>query len=572
MSLAPSVELKVAALYDCWAFIDLISYHDGTKNFDQCHFDFLLVLSAPQYEQSGHLVGDLRKRWQYLVGEDVKSPTPARMLKFPRGHFKSTLIIAWMMWRIYRNPNITILHATNVRELSEAFIRELRSYYEDDYLQAAVWNSRPHIRGNLVPPLDRTNRRMYRDNESEDKKIVWSNYQLQMLRDDKRKEPTVLSTSVQAKSTGQHYDIAVFDDIVDFANSDTELKIRRVKRWAADIASVITQTPRTASLGVTPDGTRITETTMGEYVVTGTHYNPNDYYVFVEQNKKALGYTIFSRNIYANGVDDSEGYLWSKFTSDTEAKLRAQLSESPGVFEAQYLNSVNNIALQILSTSLIQYVPQSRLVENLSSDGGWFTHPATQEVEYFTPILTIDPAISLRASADFTAICVGGRTTADRLAVCEFPLGHFTPEHTVAEVIRLIKRWGVRIVYCETVSFQSLLRKMVLDAVIKEKLKCAVLEYSPVKWGNKLKRIEVQLSPYFSNGRVVFADVIKNDQRLMNTFNFFGRGGRDDAPDALAVLAEKSIPPLGVGFRRTYPGLNQRHSNNSFNTRFGGIY
>ena len=138
---------------------------------------------------------------------------------------------------------------------------------------------------------------------------------------------------------------------------------------------------------------------------------------------------------------------------------------------------------------------------------------------------------------------------------CALPIS----EYTIQEVLRLIKVWKVRLVYCETIGFQSLLRGMILKAVVSEGLKCGILPYSPSKWGNKLKRIETRLSPYFNGGKVVFSDTIRSNPRVINTFNFFGRGGRDDPPDAFSVIEEMSKPPNGdkrgnkvyVGQRRT---------------------
>lgn len=583
--LAPSIPLKIEALYDPWAFIDLIGYKGGTKNFDQCHFDYLLVATAPQQFESGRLdpnaafgspAHNLYLRWRFLTQEEYLIPTSNRMLKYPRGHLKSTLLILIMLWRCYRNPEITILHCTNVRELSESFIRELRAYFEDEYLQTTVWNCRPHIRGNMVPALDKTNRRAFReDNDAADKKIVWSNYQIQLLRETKRKEPTILSTSAGSKSTGSHFHIVVMDDVVDFVNSETDIKSRKIKRWAADIASVVTKVPELHHIGTLPDGTKFTETTTGENIVTGTHYNPHDYYAFLEENKVNLRFTVFNRNIYTNGVDNSEGYLWAKFTEEQETELRAALSDTPGVFEAQYLNFVNNPALQILSTALVAYVPHKRLLEGCNHDHVSFTNPDTQTLEYVIPIIAIDPAVSLRNTADFTAIVVGGISTEQNLVGLEFSVGHYTPEYTIQEVIRLIKLWKVRIVYCETIGFQSLLRDMILKAVIADNIKCGILPYSPTKWGNKLKRIETRLSPYFNGGNVVFSDAIKSNPRVINTFNFFGRGGRDDPPDALAVIQEMSRPPYGAtGGKKVYIGRPREPQARPipWNNRFGGTY
>jgi predicted phage terminase large subunit-like protein len=570
---APSIELKVEALYNCWAFLDLINYKGGTHNFDSCHYDFVLVLQAYQLWQQGRLEGDLLKRWQRLVdvGENVY-PTPRNHLRFPRGHLKSTLIIGWILWRTYRNPNFCLLHATNVRELSESFIRELRSYYEDEELQTTVWNSRPHIRGPLVPPLDRVNRRAYKDtNDAADKKIVWSNYQLQLLRSQKRKEPTILSTSVKAKSTGNHFHCVVFDDIVDFDNSETALKQRKVQRWAADIASVVTVIPEKHQIGVIPDGQVFSETTEGEYIVTGTHYNPNDYYSFIEKNARVLGYNIFSRNIYANGTDNTDGYLWGKFTEEMEVKLRAELEENPGVFEAQYLNLVNNPELQVLSTILVKWISHEKLLEGANDNGVTYRNPGTGEYETIVPIIAIDPASSLKSTADFTAICVGGKSVQGNLVLLDFSVGRYTPEFIEQETARLAKLWHVKQVFCESVGFQGILKARILKYFIDQSIYCAILDYSPVKWGNKLKRIELQLSPYFSVGNVIMNGRLKNQATIMNTFDFFGRGGKDDPPDAAAIVAEKAL------IKSTSPSklrTRGRHGNmnGSFNSDFGGIY
>jgi hypothetical protein len=571
--LAPSIELKIEALYDCWAFLDLIRYKGGTTSFDQCHYDYMLTLQAPQLYDSGRLVGDIYERWRYLTEYKWDVPPDSTLLKFPRGHYKSSLVVAYLMWRVYRNPNITCLYATNIRELSESFIRELRAYFEDEDLLNTVWNLRPHIKGNMIPDLDRTNRRAYSDeNEAKDRKVVWSNYQLQLLRKIKCKEPTIMSTSAKGKSTGSHYNIVIMDDVVDFENSETEAKCKRNKRWAADISSVVTRTPHTWNVGVLPDGTVFSETLRGEYVVTGTHYSPFDYYVFIENNAKDTKFAILNRNIYANGVDNTDGYLWRGFNEELENRLRAELADSPGVFEAQYLNYVNNPAMQVLSTDLVQFVSKEELLRGKDDGCIIFTHPDTGKMEQFRPIMAIDPAVSLRHRADYTAITVGGISTERNLVAADFSVGHYSPEKTLDEVIRLIKLWNVQQIQCEVVGFQSLLRTMIIKRLHEEKIKCGVIPYMPNKWGKKEKRIEMFLSPYFSQGNVVFSGHIKQSSIVMNTFNFFGRGGRDDPPDALAIIAEMSRAPNAVDIKHKIFGIGARKVNPNFNARFGGIY
>ncbi len=200
MYVAPSIDLKIRSLYDAWSFLDLINFHGGTSQFDECHWQFMLCLQAPQMHQDGLLVGELYDKWYEITGGEFVTPPPGRLLKFPRGHYKSTLTIGWVLQRIYRNPNITLLYSTNIRELSQGFIRELRSYFEDEQLQETVWNARPHIQGPLIPILDAASRRT-QNTEAQDKKVVWSINQLQMNRSAKRKEPTVTSMTSSSVMT-----------------------------------------------------------------------------------------------------------------------------------------------------------------------------------------------------------------------------------------------------------------------------------------------------------------------------------------------------------------------------------
>lgn len=572
----PSADLAIEALYDCWAFFQLIKYHGGIDCWDQCHYDFLLMLQAPQLYNAGRLTGDILKRWRYCnkYSYDIELSIPFnnRMLKMPRGHYKSSVVMGYIMWRIYRNANIRVLHATNVLDLSQAFVRELRAYFEDEDLQATVWNNRPHIRGRLIPVLDAARRRSMQT-ESLDTKVVWNNEELQVLRGIKAKESTFASTSVGAKKTGQHYDLVLMDDTVDYDNSGSEQKIKRMKRWAGDIVSVINKITKNDKAGVLPDGTPFFDVLGDERVVTGTHYDPQDYYASTELSAKLgkLKYNIFERNIYQNDIDHTDGYILTGFNREREKELREELSELPGVFDAQYLNKIHSAELQIISTSLFKWFPQGEFLEGKADGLVYFKLDGDQTFDCVKPILTLDPAISLKSRADDTAIIVGGVSTQGRLVILDAMIGHLTPERTCEEFVRLIKKWSIKTSWVETVGFQVLLRKMLLKALDKEKLNCGVLDYMPK--GNKHKRIEYHLHPYASKGKVVVSSFLKHQPRFVNPIDFFGKAtSRDDVPDAMSVVAEKSFPPelKSLAPKRGDPFWTTRRNN--YNDQYGGIF
>jgi predicted phage terminase large subunit-like protein len=573
----PPRDLAVEALYDCWAFFELIKYRGGVSAWDQVHYDFLLCLQAPQLYHAGRLVGDTLKRWQYCQQYDKEATVPHqnRLLKLPRGHYKSSIVMGYAKWRIYRNPNIRILHSTNVLDLSQSFVRELRSYFEDEELQATVWNVRPHIRGRLIPVLDASRRRSMQT-EASDTKVVWNNEDIQVVRSLKAKEATFSSTSVGARKTGHHYDLVLMDDVVDYDNSSSEVKIKKMLRWTADVVSIVNKGVVEDRAGVLPDGTVFIDRLGDERIATGTHYDPKDYYASTEAKAKVgkLPYNVFERNIYTNGLDNADGYILRNFTAKDEAELREELAEQPGVFDAQYLNKIMSEELQTLSTSKFKWLPEAVLLEGRIGDYVYFNVGGVSDSpDYVRPIISVDPAISLKSRADDTAIIVGGKSHNDKLVILEAHAGHFTPERTCDLIAELVKKWGVSTVHLEAVGFQVLLRKMVIKHLADAKLRCGVIDYMPK--GNKAKRIEYHLHSYSAAGNVIAASHLKHNQRFVNPIDFFGKAtSRDDVPDALAVIAEKSFPAEDGGNRTSL----RRHDrfwltqHPDFNPQYGGIY
>jgi predicted phage terminase large subunit-like protein len=568
----PSCELAVEALYDYWSFIEMIKFQGGIDAWDDCHFDFVLHLQAHQLYQSGRLRGKLLEHWRRINRYLPDGPPRSnRMLKMPRGHRKSTLVVGYVMWRIWRNPDIRIMHSCNVLDLSESFMREVRSYFEDTEMQEKFWNRRPHIKGKLIPDFN-VSRAKRMGTEAIDSKVVWNNEAIQVLRPGKYKEPTLSTSSVGAKKTGQHTDLSVMDDVVDFDNASSPGKIQKVKRWAGDIMSIVNDVVVTRQVGVLPDGTTVFDSVGNEKVVTGTHYDPQDYYTFLERERVDLLYDVFERNIYCNDIDNSEGYILSGFTAEVEKRKRAELAELPGVFDAQYLNKVLNPELQVLNTLNVKWYNEGVLLEGLAERNVSFRLGGSETIDVFTPIITVDPAISLNSRADDTAIIVGGWSQHGYLVVADAIVGHLTPERTCTEIVRLAKKWHCKIAYVENVGFQELLRRQVLKAMQDDSVQCSVLEYRPT--GNKHKRIEYQLATTFAKGKAVIASHLKMNQRFVNPIDFFGKlTARDDVPDAIAVLAEKSIPPTEGGkLHKRTPWDTVTAAGNRVNTTYGGYY
>lgn len=136
--------------------------------------------------------------------EVLESDSLRKMLIEPRGTFKSTLAsVSYPIWRLAKDPNLTILLDSELFTNSKNFLREIRTHLISNELLNWIWG--PWM--GLV------------DNETE--VIV-------KQRKHNRKEASITVGGVETVKVGQHYDIIIGDDYNSPKNSDTPEKCRKV--------------------------------------------------------------------------------------------------------------------------------------------------------------------------------------------------------------------------------------------------------------------------------------------------------------------------------------------------------
>jgi predicted phage terminase large subunit-like protein len=579
-------ELTLAerALDDYWAFLDLIEYRGGTKNFGQVHHDLACFVSD--------------------------STRPRRMILMPRGHLKSTICsVGYTLWRIWKNPNIRIMVGTASKELAIAFVREIKQYFEDADLQKRVWNNRPHIKGPLIPQLEgsvsfkskRKRNRWDDENfdegftEAEDKKVVWKANALQVVRDSIMKEPTLVATSVNSPDTGFHYDLFIADDVVTFKNSGSTTKRETILRWVADQESVVDPHNPATGLG-------------GEFVLLGTRYFYQDLYGIYsnedltdderEELRAEVGdswdqdeFAVFRRNIYVNGTDPEDGFLWpERFNEQVLSSIRRRMLKQPNGakrFASQYLNQVyseDDVTLdweQVtpLSADLIEVRPEDGVVR--------ITMP-NDEVVQVRPTLAVDPAISQSARADSTAISVLAVTGDRRVILLEQVIAKLSPSETVAQVYELLERYGLRTFWLDSEKLGMALKHTFRDTWQREPRKyfaVTINDYRAV--GDKQTRLVNTLEPLFNNGMVYATHSVHRNKQLQQEVCFFGQSGvHDDGLDSIVMGIDKSVATSEAGTgptRRARTGRErykfhslaslkrEQASRHRYNSRFGGL-
>lgn len=521
-------DLRVQALFSLAAFAELLAFHGGWGNFSECHNELAAFLSQPQ------LNNEAKQKFKW-TGDELGLGL-RRLVLMPRGHLKSTIgTTLYVMWRLYRNPELRIFVGSNKQNLSHSFIRELRQYFENEELQKRVWNNRPHLEGPLVPELNTRNRarsrnRDFDDTDSLDRKLIWNNNAIQINRSGKYKEPSVFAGSVGATITGQHYDLVILDDLVDFKNTESDIKKERVEEWIQDVESVLNpiRIVEVPQVGL--------DTVGGEMVISGTRYTVDDYYGFLLERLVELQYVAHIRNIYKNGIDSSQGYLWpERYNDHVVTALKARTS--PRRFSSQYLNTVYEKDIALLQISMCTVITN----DSISTRGNQVQVEFEGRVEFVNPIIVIDPAFSTGKAGDDCAILVGAKLSCGKTVVFDAALDRMEAAEVVKTVLDFARRFRTLRMYHEANGVGMLVPELFKSPATAVEGKLLVVN-SHYEQRPKDAKIQGVLELPFACGSFVFAQRVWENERIMKQLRNYPAVRHDDFLDALVTLYEKAIP------------------------------
>lgn len=547
--------LKVQALEDIWAFCDLIKFKGGSQNFSAVHYDLAKFTTRPQREQNP----ELRRRITFVAREHLKST------------INTTL---YVLWRLYRNPDLRILVGTNTKKLSQSFIRELRQYFENTELQERVWNARPHLQGRMIPHLSGVSKRTRKDEddtEALDKKVLWNAQAIQLVRTSAEKsimkEPSVFACSVGMQLTGDHYDIVILDDIVDFDNSRTPTLAMSVEEWAQDLESVLTK--HCEQQYITP---HFSEWVGDEMIINGTPYYKHDYYhtqflgdekpETIQANLAEKEYCLFMRNVYKNGKDKSDGYTYpEKFDDLVVARLKKRLK--PRRFAAQYLLTIIAGDDVSLDSSRIQTIAEG----SVAVLGGNIINVRVSEHD-IRPVrlyMCIDLAVAKKSTSDDAAIAVGGRDHQNNFYLVDLICKKMKPSVMIKEVHRLADKWQLNNVTVEKGGYQEAFADNLRDSFVEYRPLVIKLVYHQ---GDKKDRIEYHLEPLLTNNMFYILPWIRKHTPLEEQIDMFpSENAKDDAIDVTSMSVAESTM-TNKNLLTTSHRSASRHT--TINRKYGG--
>jgi predicted phage terminase large subunit-like protein len=443
---------------------------------------------------------DTKKAWR------EQSSIKDRMIIWPRGHYKSTSIVVEAIQAVINFPNLRILLMQGSMATTQNLLREIKAHFLGVAPRSRFRNVFPEFCADSLGTVNQFTT------------PARTEMQLQ--------QSTFTVASPKKITTGQHYDIGFFDDLVNAQNYQSAKKLQKVKDEFRSFIPLID-----------PGGYR---------QVTGTRYAFGDLYEDIARYNTNGQWTITIKDCYS---DDGQKIRFEARTLPdgriigfTRDGLLLIQREDPAMFSSQYLNKPSTGNTQL-------FTDEKMLAAVIASDDAPALSPA---------VLFIDLASATGNAQNDDSVIVAGKT--DHLAkmyVVDAVGGQWTSAQFANQIIAMaLKHRPVKIMVEHTGAasyFVDFLKVMCRDKNI-------VLPLDFIKINNtkdaKLIRIS-SLEGHIRTKRLRFFAGLPCWEKMHQQFVEFPRAryGHDDYPDTVALMAQT----FGSSYQPVVPLSAQRH-------------
>lgn len=427
------------------------------------------------------------KDWD-VVHDDTEKflvrPAMKKALLLPRDHLKTSMVtIGKSIQKLLINPNIRILIANQIWDFSRKILSEIKGHLEDK-------SDLPKLFGEFIS-----------NSWTADSIIV-------KQRTKSLKEPTIMTTGVEAENTGGHYDYILLDDLMGHQNSQTPEQREKAKRF------------RRSMIALLEPG--------GEIVDIGTRWHNDD--TFSEIFEKEMDYyDVMVRQIVENG----------KLIFPKKFNKRFDVLKKNWVHvDYPCLDYVTHLKKSMTSSEFsAQYMNQPIDEENQIFKPAYFKTYDKRPERLFVA-MTIDPAISEKQSADSFAINVSGMDENYRIYVLDTLKGHWKVAESIDNIFTTYQKWHPSVIGLETVAYQKALKSWLEGTMRERGVFFPITELR--RNTNETKEFRIKaLEPFYREGMIFHAPWMKS---LETELLQFPKGKHDDEIDALASQLELLVP------------------------------
>jgi predicted phage terminase large subunit-like protein len=311
------------------------------------------------------------------------------------------------------------------------------------------------------------------------------------------KEPTIDVAGIGQTKVGMHYDIIICDDL----HSEKNITSKEM------IEGVIDHYKLLFSL-LEPDG---------EMIVIGTRWDYSDLYSYIIDNEGDRFKTFIRKAIDDNGQLLMPNRLTKEFLDNIKK------TQGTYHFSCQYLNE-----------------PVSDETAVFKKED--FQHYKPEDIDIPLNIfMSIDPAISVEKTADYSAIVVGGFDNSGNIYILDMFRERVESKDLMNQIFQMAEKWRPKMVGIETVAFQQVLIYNLNDEMRSRGVYLPVTGFKRDTSESKEMRIRALQPKYQSHN-------IYHPQKHAYLFDLefellrFPRGKTDDIIDAEADLLQIAYP------------------------------
>ena len=428
-------------------------------------------------------LGDFHREMCTFVADNTRRK---KLMLVPRGHLKSTLItVGYATQQIVKNPNIRILIRSATWQMAVDFLTEIKNNLTKNEELIRLY-------GNLAEGA-----------------TEWSADRITLARTDLNiKGPTVWASGIEGNLTGSHPDLIIDDDLVNRENVATIEQQQKVILKYKDTLDLL-------------------EPKHGQYICIGTRWSEGDLYGWILDKENGIlpSYDVMVKRAYEGDLETGIGFtaLWPEKFDQRELKMR-QREKGWYEFSSQYLNDC---------------IPD----EAATFKRSWLKYFELEDVKgkELMKCIVVDPAISVKKDADFTAMVVAGIDTFGNIFILDLARGHWMPSQILQALFHLSELWHPQTIAIETVAYQKALAYALRDEMQKRKRFLPIKELQP---NDRTKDQRIRgLQPLYEKGSVFHRKQHPLTWAFEAELVSFPRGKNDDLIDAAAYLTDFLTPP-----------------------------
>lgn len=454
---------------------------------------------------------------------DLEAPYGKRktMILMPRGHLKSTVMMAHLIQFILNYPDIRILLSSGTGDQVHGFLKEIKGHFQFNETFRFFYPE-------FCPAA-----KAAKDFGNQDAFTVPN------CRRPNAKEPTVGSVSVGAVVASTHYDVIDNDDVVDKENVRTAEQIKTVKDHLGMLWPLVETAPDSDKREVSYQ--------RGWWYLVGTTYDFSDAYATVEdeENKKAeKSYHIYKQSAILDGELSQEPCKADCGIKEPHTVMKHCRTLWPSRLPAEGLLSIAEDPLQgwavLNSQYLMNPIPDKMGLVSSMEEIVWIPPKNVKEMyAYLTLHVTVDlagmePSTNKMADNDFTVINLHGFGHDGTLYVLSVMRGRYTPFEVIELLFKLMHiHPRIMDIKIEKEAHARVLLAFLKREQVKRQKFLPIVEIRRDNRTSKEQRIK-GLQPWFQNGSIKFADSQTHKLAIINEIMRFPKYSHDDILDTIA--------------------------------------